>query len=259
MDPAINDPAISGSAARVRLLGCPVDAITMQGTLGWCLDVCRNAERARILLTVNALHLVTMQQDSEFREACVAADLVTADGMSVVWAARLLGRPVPERVTGIELLSRLLELCSEKRLRVFFLGARREVLARLVANCRAKYPNLVLAGWRDGYFAATENEAVISEIRDSKADILFVGMSSPFKDIWCQQHRNSFDIPLIIGVGGSFDILAGVVPRAPAWMQRAGLEWAWRLMLEPRRLWKRYLIVNSRFVWLVLKQLLHHL
>jgi N-acetylglucosaminyldiphosphoundecaprenol N-acetyl-beta-D-mannosaminyltransferase len=196
-----------------------------------------------------------MRRDSEFRKACLAADLVTADGMSVVWAARLLGHPMPQRVTGIDLLLRLLELGNEERLRVFFLGARPEVLDRLVAGCRAKYPNLVLAGWCDGYFAASESEAVVSEIRDSKADILFVGMPSPFKDVWCQQYRDCFSVRLIIGVGGSFDVIAGLVPRAPAWMRRNGLEWAWRLKLEPRRLWKRYLVTNSVFVWLMLKQL----
>jgi N-acetylglucosaminyldiphosphoundecaprenol N-acetyl-beta-D-mannosaminyltransferase len=175
--------------------------------------------------------------------------------MSVVWAAQLLGHSMPERITGIDLLLRLLELGNEERLRVFFLGSRREVLDRLVAVCRVKYPNLVLAGWRTGYFMACENEAVIREIRDSRTDILFVGMPSPFKDVWCQQYRDCFDARLIIGVGGSFDVLAGLVPRAPAWMRRNGLEWAWRLKLEPRRLWKRYLVTNSLFAWLMLKQL----
>jgi exopolysaccharide biosynthesis WecB/TagA/CpsF family protein len=246
-------PAAPGQA--VRILNCPVDPVTMEEALAWCVEACRSpGARARIVLTANASRLVEMQSDPALREACGAADLVTADGMSLIWASRLLGgRPLPERVTGIDLLSGLLRLAPRHGLRVFLLGARPEVLARLVALCREDHPGLELAGWRDGYFAPSEHEAVVRQIAESRADILFVGMPSPFKDVWCERHRDRFGVRLIMGVCGAFDVLAGVVPRAPRRMQAAGLEWAWRLGLEPRRLWRRYLLGNSRFVWLLLR------
>lgn len=245
----------------IRVLGSDVDPLTMEQALDWCLETCRTGggggRGARILLTANASHLVAMQDDPALREAARAADLVTADGMSLVWAGRFLGGAVPERVTGIDLLSNLLRLAPRRGLRVFLLGAAPAVLERLVERCRAERPELDLAGWRDGYFAPGEHEEVVRRIAESGADILFVGMPSPFKDVWCERHRDRFGVKLILGVGGAFDVLAGTVPRAPRWMQAAGLEWAWRLMLEPRRLWRRYLVGNSRFLWLVLRERLH--
>jgi N-acetylglucosaminyldiphosphoundecaprenol N-acetyl-beta-D-mannosaminyltransferase len=239
-----------------RILGCRVDALTMTSALDWCVGACLSRGPARIVLTANASHLVALQDDPSLRRAAEAADLVTADGMSLVWAGRLLGHRLPERVAGIDLMTGVLEQAPRHGLRVFFLGARPEVLARFVAASRTAYPGLDIAGARDGYFRPEEQEAVVREIAASGADMLFVAMPSPFKDIWCERHRDRLGVRLIMGVGGAFDVLAGVVPRAPRAMQRAGLEWAWRLMLEPRRLWRRYLVGNSRFAWLVLRQAL---
>ena len=239
----------------VRILDCAVDPLTMEQALDWCLETCRaGGRRARILLTANASHLVGMQDDPALRQAARTADLVTADGMSLVWAGRFLGCAVPERVTGIDLLANLLRLAPRHGLRVFLLGAKPAVLARLVERCREEHPGLDIAGWQDGYFAPSEHEAVVRRIAESGADILFVAMPSPFKDVWCERHRDRFGVKLIMGVGAAFDVLAGTVPRAPRCMQAAGLEWAWRLMLEPRRLWRRYLVGNSRFLWLVSRE-----
>jgi N-acetylglucosaminyldiphosphoundecaprenol N-acetyl-beta-D-mannosaminyltransferase len=238
----------------IRILGCRVDSTAMQGALDWCLAACRSRGPARILLTANASHLVQVQDDPALRQACDAADFVTADGMSLVWASRLLGTPLPERVAGIDLLQRLLDVAQDHKFRIFLLGAKQEVLASLVKRLRDEHPELELAGWRDGYFGPGEHESVLRQIAGSNAHILFVGMPSPFKDVWCQRYRDQLGVRLIIGVGGAFDVLAGMVPRAPYWMQQSGLEWAWRLLLEPRRLWRRYLYGNSRFIWLVLKQ-----
>ncbi|MFC7476521.1 WecB/TagA/CpsF family glycosyltransferase [Dankookia sp. GCM10030260] len=245
--------AKSARPAPVRILDCPVDPMTMPEALDWCLETGRTSQRARILLTANASHLVALQDDAGLRQAAAAADCVVADGMSLVWASRLLGCPVPERVAGIDLLQALLRDAPTHGLRVFLLGAKPEVLERFVAQCRADYPGLDLAGWRDGYFAPSEHEAVVRQIAESGADLLFVAMPSPFKDIWCERHRGQLGVKFIMGVGGAFDVLAGLVPRAPRWMQAAGLEWAWRMLLEPRRLWRRYLVGNSRFIGLVLR------
>jgi N-acetylglucosaminyldiphosphoundecaprenol N-acetyl-beta-D-mannosaminyltransferase len=170
--------------------------------------------------------------------------------MSVVWALRGSGQPVPERVAGIDLMDRLLAAAAEHRLSVYLLGARREVVEALEKKSRVRYPGVEIAGFHDGYFGPQDHQAIVEEIRASGAHILFVGMPSPFKETWCERHRERLDVPVIIGVGGSFDVLAGYIKRAPRWVQSAGLEWSWRLLMEPRKLWRRYLTTNSEFVWL---------
>lgn len=240
--------------AAIRILGCAVDPMTTEQVLGWCLETARGSPRPRILLTANASHLVAMQDDPALHQAADAADLVTADGMSLVWAARALGTRVPERVAGIDLLEALLRRAPAEGLRVFLLGAKPTVIARFVERCRRDYPGISIVGWRDGYFGPAEHEAVVRQIAAARADMLFVAMPSPFKDTWCERYRDALGARLIMGVGGAFDVLAGEVPRAPRWMQLTGMEWAWRLWLEPRRLWRRYLVGNSRFIWLVLRE-----
>jgi N-acetylglucosaminyldiphosphoundecaprenol N-acetyl-beta-D-mannosaminyltransferase len=190
-----------------------------------------------------------MRRDPELARACRAGDLILADGMSVVWSLRASGRRVPERVTGVDLLARLLAAAGQHRLRVYFLGARGEVLKTLVERARAQNPGIEIAGFHDGYFGADEHLSLVEEIRASRADMLFVGMPTPFKETWCERHRERLNVPLIVGVGGSFDVLAGFIKRAPVWVQSLGMEWFWRLLMEPRKLWKRYLTNNSEFIW----------
>ena len=132
-------------------------------------------------------------------------------------------------------------------MRVYFLGARREVVMKLVECCRSQYPGIEIAGFRDGYFSLADHPRIIEEIRTSEAHMLFVGMPTPFKETWVERHRERLRVPVIVGVGGSFDVLAGFIKRAPRWVQLAGMEWFWRLMMEPRKLWKRYLTLNSEF------------
>jgi len=170
--------------------------------------------------------------------------------MSVVWALRGSGQPAPERVAGVDLMARLLAVAAEHRLRVYFLGAKKEVLSRLVERSRALYPDLEIAGFCHGYFGQDDHIRIVEEIRASGAHMLFVGMPTPFKETWCERHRQRLQVPVIVGVGGSFDVLAGFIKRAPARVQSLGLEWFWRLLMEPSKLWKRYLVTNSEFIWL---------
>jgi N-acetylglucosaminyldiphosphoundecaprenol N-acetyl-beta-D-mannosaminyltransferase len=238
----------------LTILGCKITPLTMSDAAAWCLDACLSNKPAKIILTANASHLVEMQHNPALKAACYSADLVVADGMSIVWAGRLLGGSVLERVTGIDLLTHLLSLASQHGLRLYFLGAKRNIIERFVSKVRSDDPALAVAGFRDGYFSPSDDEAIIADISASQADILVVGMPSPFKDTWCQRYRDQFGVKLIIGVGGSFDVLSGAVKRAPWLLQKTGLEWAWRLLLEPRRLWRRYLIGNSEFVYLVFRE-----
>jgi N-acetylglucosaminyldiphosphoundecaprenol N-acetyl-beta-D-mannosaminyltransferase len=233
-----------------ELLGVSFEAVPMQTAVARCLEFCRAPRTSHTVITANALHLCMMRRDRELAQSCRAAHLTVADGMSVVWALRASGQPAPERVAGVDLMVRLLAAAGEHRLSVYFLGARREVVTALVEKSRNQYPGIKIAGFRDGYFSADDHLNIVEEIRASRADMLFVGMPSPFKEIWCQQHRERLDVPVIIGVGGSFDVLAGFIKRAPRWVQEAGLEWLWRLLMEPRKLWKRYLTTNFEFIWL---------
>ena len=237
-------------AERAELLGLRFDTLTMDATVARCLELCRAPRASHMIITANAHHLCMMSRDPELARACRGGHLILADGMSVVWALRISGQQVPERVAGVDLMERLLAEAGTRGLRVYFLGAKREVAAALAKQSRAMYPGLGIAGFRDGYFGPDDHQAIIDEIRASGAHMLFVGMPTPFKEIWCKRHLERLDVPVIVGVGGSFDVLAGFIKRAPRWVQSVGFEWLWRLLMEPRKLWKRYLTTNSEFIWL---------
>jgi N-acetylglucosaminyldiphosphoundecaprenol N-acetyl-beta-D-mannosaminyltransferase len=236
------------STPRRELLGLPFDAVTMDGAIQRCLSWCSGARAAHTVITANSAVLCMMRRDPELRQACLAGDLIVPDGMSVVWASRLSGARFPERVTGVDLMTRL--LAAGAGLRAYFLGAKREVVSRLAALCARNHPGLQVVGYRDGYFSASDHPAIVEQIRSLAPHFLFVGMPSPFKETWCEKNRERLNVPVIMGVGGSFDVLAGEVRRAPRWMQSVGMEWSWRLLMEPRKMWKRYLTTNAEFLWL---------
>jgi N-acetylglucosaminyldiphosphoundecaprenol N-acetyl-beta-D-mannosaminyltransferase len=248
----------SERAERAVLLGLSFDAVTIETAVARCLAFCRAPRTSHTVITANASHLCMMRHDPALARACRAAQLTVADGMSVVWALRASGQAVPERVAGIDLMAGLLAAAGKQRLRVYFLGARREVVTALADTSRVRYPGIEIAGFRDGYFGPEDQEAIIEEIRASGAHMLFVGMPTPFKETWCERHRQRLEVPVIIGVGGSFDVLAGFIRRAPRWLQATGLEWLWRLLMEPRKLWKRYLTTNSEFIWLAGREIVAH-
>jgi N-acetylglucosaminyldiphosphoundecaprenol N-acetyl-beta-D-mannosaminyltransferase len=241
---------------RRELLGCSFDRATMSGAVARGLEWCLGPRAPHTVITANAAILCMMRADPELGEACRRGDLIVADGMSVVWTSRVAGVPFPERVAGVDMMARLLEAASEHRLRVYFLGARPEVVTELAHRCGREYPGLVVAGFRDGYFGRGDDNEIVEAIRRAAPHMLFVGMPSPFKETWCERHRVALDVPLIMGVGGSFDVLSGFVRRAPRLVQSLGLEWCWRLAMEPRKMWKRYLKTNSEYLWLAAGEVL---
>lgn len=203
---------------------------------------------------VNAGKLVAMQTDQQLKQSVTHADLINADGQAVVWASKFLGSPLKERVAGIDLMQHLVELSATKGYRCFFFGAKEEVVNKVVNIYQTNYGNQVVAGFRNGYFTSAEEVNIVNNIKDSKADILFVAMSSPLKENFLYTHRKAFkNIPFIMGVGGSFDVVAGKVKRAPLWMQNSGLEWLYRVIQEPKRMFKRYLVGNTKFLFLTIK------
>ncbi len=238
----------------IRIFNTRIHNLTMDETLD-VID--RHIRRRKPLhhVVVNAAKIVAMQKDEKLRNAVNSADLINADGQAVVWAARFLGKPLKERVAGIDLMQNLVKRAPEKGYKIFFFGAREEIVKKVVDKYRREYGDAIITGYRNGYFTGAEEEQIARQIADSQADILFVAISSPKKEIFLEKHKQILGkVPFVMGVGGSFDVVAGKVKRAPRWMQRTGLEWLYRLLQEPRRMWKRYLVGNIRFVWLTLRE-----
>lgn len=241
---------------RVDILGCPFDAITEDETVDlvfrWRDEAPR---RSHHIVTVNVAILMMAREDPKLAHAIEKADLVVVDGTPLVWSSRWLGGELPERVSGADLMKRLLEVGNERKLSIYLLGTTQERLEVLERVIRAKYPYVRIVGSRNGFFKQPDWPDVLRGIREAKPDLLLVGMPAPFKEVWCEQHREELQVPAILGVGGAFDVMGGFVRRAPLVMQNAGLEWAWRLAMEPRKLWKRYLKTNSAFLALLGKTL----
>lgn len=226
---------------RQIVLGCAVDNLSMAETLdrvGEMIDSGRPHQH----VVVNADKIVKAARDPALARIIEQCDLINADGMPVVWASRLLGQPLKERVTGVDLFFRLLERAAQRGWRVYFLGARQEVLQEVVQRALQRHPDLLVAGARNGYWTADQEPGVVDEIRRARADILFVAISSPRKEEFLAAHQATLRVPFAMGVGGTFDVMAGRVSRAPLWMQRSGLEWFHRFLQEPRRMFRRYFI-----------------
>jgi len=236
--------------ARVALLGCEINVLSLEQTVAAVATIVRRGVPVQHCV-VNAAKLVAMCDDPELRRIVLDCPIVNADGQAVVWAARILGTPLPERVAGIDLFHALLQWAADAGHPVYFLGATAEVLRQAVARAIERFPALIVAGSQHGYFSAADEDAVVSHIHGSGAQLLFVGMPSPRKEYWLARNLSRLGVPFAMGVGGSFDVLAGKVRRAPKWMQKLGLEWFYRFAQEPRRLWRRYLVGNARFARMV--------
>lgn len=240
---------------RKEFLGVPIDILTFDETVARAVE----AMRTRTLtqhVAINVAKLVKARRNAELKRDIVESHIVGIDGMGIVWGARALGIRVPERVAGIDLMERVLAASAAEGFRPYFLGARQDVLERAVAEAQRRWPNLVFAGYRNGYFNADDEWDIVMAIRESKADCLFIGMPTPRKERFLHSYREALGASFIMGVGGSFDVLAGHVERAPSLMRRAGLEWLYRIYQEPGRMWWRYLSTNAAFAGLLGKALI---
>jgi N-acetylglucosaminyldiphosphoundecaprenol N-acetyl-beta-D-mannosaminyltransferase len=237
----------------VDVLGVQIDPLDLNETVVRCAELIDQGAYVQ-QVSINTAKLVSLRRDPELREVVNHCGLVSADGQGIVLAARLLGQPLPGRVPGIDLMHALLSLAEQRGYRVFVLGAREGVLERAAGELRARHPGLLLS-YRHGYFEDDEVEAVCAQVREARPDILFVAMSSPKKEYFLGQHGASLGASLVMGVGGSIDVVAGVTRRAPALFQRLGLEWLFRLAQEPRRLARRYLETNTRFALLLASEM----
>ena len=240
---------------RAKVLGCPISKLSLDQVVGE-LETYIQEGKPHYISVVNVAKIVKMRSDKELDASVRSASLIGADGVPLVWASKLLGDPLPGRVNGTDLMYRLLEKANERHYRLFFFGASEEVLQKVLERVRRDYPGVEIAGAQNGYFKPEEEWNVARKIRDSRAHIIFIAFGTPKKEVWVKRYLDAMNVPVVHGVGGSFDVFAGLIPRAPVWMQNWGLEWFYRLLQEPRRMWSRYLVTNSVFVYLLFKELI---
>jgi len=226
----------------------------MNETLAFVQDTITSNKQIHHVV-VNAGKMVQMQNNLQLRESVNSSDIINADGQAVVWAAKFLNKPLKERVAGIDLMQNLVELSAQKNYKLYFLGAEENVVSKTVEIYSEMFGSDIIAGYRNGYYKPEDEKEIINDIVSSKANILFVAITSPKKENFLYKYKNELaSVNFIMGVGGSFDVIAGKTKRAPVWMQNMGLEWFYRFLQEPKRMWKRYLVGNSKFILLVLKE-----
>jgi N-acetylglucosaminyldiphosphoundecaprenol N-acetyl-beta-D-mannosaminyltransferase len=240
---------------RVMLLNCPIDNLSLDEALDRIKDFIRE-RKPHQHVAINVHKVVEAYQDPKLHEVVRRCHLSCADGQVLVWLSRLLGKPLKARVTGIDLMMDLLSLAAEKQYRVYFLGACQDVVSAVVERCLDRYPGLQVAGYRDGYWKPSQEFQVVEAVQQARPDILFVALGSPQKEFFIHKHLHRLQVPFAMAVGGSFDIIAGRIKRAPEWMQRMGFEWFWRVLQEPGRMWRRYCRDGAIFTYLVLREFL---
>lgn len=236
---------------RIEVLGCPMDVASMAETVATIQDAVANGIFTQHVV-VNVAKLVNMLDDEQLKKSVHSCDIINIDGMGVVLGARMLGHEVPERVAGVDLFHELLAMSASNGFPIFLLGATEDIVSTTSNRVQQLYPQLRVAGFHHGYFWDNEAE-LVTKVRESGAKLLFVAITSPKKENFINLWREQLGATFVMGVGGTFDVVAGKVSRAPLWMQRWGLEWFYRVAQEPRRMWKRYLVTNSKFAWLLLK------
>lgn len=238
---------------RVDVMGAPVDVLTMGQTVELAAQYAE-ADKFAHFIGVNADKLLQMRDDQEMDSIVRRCEVVNADGASMVMAAHYLGIDLPERVAGIDLMYELCAMAANRGIGVFLLGAKQEVVENTSRKLRELYPTLSIVGCRNGYFQESDFDKVTCEVAKSGARIVFVGITSPKKEQVIERFRAKGLKGVFVGVGGSFDVVSGNIPRAPLWMQKAKLEWMFRMLQEPGRLVKRYAMGNTRFLLLLLKE-----
>lgn len=243
------------NSRRITFFSVPVDLLTLEQTVGRAEQAM--ADRHSIRHTaLNVAKLVNLRKDKELAADVCESDIVGIDGMGIVLGLRLFGLKSARRVAGIDLMFALLDHCARSGRRPYILGARQEHLDRAISVARSRFPGLELAGSRNGYFQPEEEKTIVAEIADSGADCLFVAMPTPRKERFLNRHAAALNVPFIMGVRGSVDVLAGSIARAPGWMQRIGLEWLHRLYMEPRKMFWRYARTNTAYLALLMKALI---
>lgn len=231
---------------RTELLGIPVDILSAEETLTK-IDAAIQTRKRLQHVALNVAKLVSLNSNAVLRSDVESSDIIGIDGMGIVLALKTMGFSDVDRVSGVDLMNSTLGLCAWRGYRPYFLGATPQVVEAAMARAIENNPGVKFAGWHHGYFKEDEDDAMLSRIIASQADCLFIAMPTPRKERLLAKWKDALDVPFIMGVGGSFDVLAGKITRAPTWMQRYGLEWLYRIYQEPGRMWWRYAKTNTRF------------
>lgn len=243
---------------RINVCGTEIDRYTFKEVVTKITDRAASGGEPQYVVTPNAQHILLLRQDPYLRKIYRDAFLVIPDGFSVICASWLLKPPLPERVTGVDVFEQLCEIAPQKGLRIFLLGGRPGAADLTAQILKDRYPGIEIVGTDCPPLGfekdPKQNERISATIKAAAPDILLVGLGAPKQEYWIYEHYQSLGVPISLGIGGSFELISGMVKRAPQWMQDYGLEWLFRLSMEPRRLWRRYLIGNPHFIWLVLQQ-----
>ena len=239
----------------IAMFGIHIHPIGMEQTLD-VVHECIISKQSLHVGMLNAAKVVNMKRNPALGADVTSSNLILADGSAVVMASKILNKKLPERVAGIDLMHGILERGNTAGYRVFCLGATEEVSGEIERQIKKHYPGVIIAGRQNGYFSEEEQQQVAENIAKADADVLFVAITSPKKEQFMARWGNVMRVPVVHGVGGSFDVFAGKVKRAPLKWQRLGMEWLYRVLQEPGRLWKRYLITNTLFIWMLIKELL---
>ena len=244
----------------VNILGVNVSRIDLQNTIKCISEWIEAGDKRRICVApVNCI--LAVAQEERLRKIYNTADLVLPDGVPLIWASYLLRKPIPGRVTGLDLLPAFIELAATKGHTNYFLGASKGVACRLAQKLNEKFKGLKIVGYYSPpfykKFPEKENRKIVQMVNSVNPDVLWVSLTAPKQDIWIYENLDKLNVKIAIGVGGAFEVTAGIIPRAPIWMQKSGLEWFYRFLKEPRRLFRRYFIEAPKFIPLVLRQMMH--
>jgi N-acetylglucosaminyldiphosphoundecaprenol N-acetyl-beta-D-mannosaminyltransferase len=242
---------------KIRFLNIDIDNISMEETITKIEELIKKRVPSMVI-TPNAHHIDILRNDELFKEIYKNAAIVLPDSTAILWASRLFGRPLKERVPGSDLLPAFCQVAAKKNYTLFFLGAGPGIAKKAADILTRKNPGLTISGTYSPPFGfehdEEENEKTVSMIRECKPDVLFLGLGSPKQEKWSWNHKDKINVPVIIGIGAGFDFISGKVKRAPLWVQKIGMEWFFRLVQEPKRLWKRYLKGNPIVMSLFLKE-----
>ncbi len=234
---------------RVDFMGVPLDVLRTEDVLAKIGELCAQNGRVHTLIYLNAHTYCQNLSDPQYRDVVRNADLVYPDGMSIVWGSRIIGRPVPVKLTLSDLIHPIAEFAARNDMGIYLLGGKPGVAERAGQALKDRNPRLSISGTHHGFFSPAENATIIESINRARPHILLVGMGAPYQEKWVGQNLEALKVPVCIPCGGLFNFLSGETPRAPTWMSENGLEWFFRLCVEPRRLWKRYSYENLRFAW----------
>ncbi len=243
---------------KINIVGTEIDKYSFDEVVEIIVNHAVSGGRPEYVVTPNAQHILTLQNDTHFREIYSQAFLVVPDGVPMLWAANFLQTPLKGRVNGTDLFEKLCEIAASKELKIFLLGGREGAADKAAAVLQGRYSGLKIAGTYCPPYGFESDPVLLGQINDkilaAGPHILFVGLGAPKQENWIYGNYQQLGVPISLGIGVSFELVGGMVQRAPVWMQTAGLEWLFRLIVEPKRLWQRYVVGNPLFIWLVLRQ-----